>query len=375
MRNKRKPLIILLICCLGMILLSVKVALNATGVPGSLADDTESIRVPDGNGKPVLLDGLFSPGEWEDAEKIDVHPNVNLYLKKYGGHIFVGIKITPYKTSVVDMFISPDGKNIYHLHASAQISERLVSENSGPWDNPSFIWGYSIDWYANEIRWDNGKMQELMKKGKSQNDAQEMSYFKYDGFEFQIKQSKFPSDHWFFRIEVPMAPDFDKPVIFPSDTVLNSTKGWIRLEIGDYGNKRKAVEKDAEMREISKAIDSCIGWFKTKNFELLFNTIADDPNYISIHPSNRVVRGIEQFKKNAEIYKDPGFQYVRHELKDLTINLSKSGDVAWFYCILDDINTWKGQPANWENARWTGVLEKREGGWGIVQQHFSFAAD
>jgi pimeloyl-ACP methyl ester carboxylesterase len=206
-------------------------AVSTTSVPGSLEDDTKSIRVPEGNRKPVLLDGLFSPGEWEDAEKIDIHPNVSLYLKKYGGHIFIGIKITPHKTSVIDMFISPDGKSIHHLHASAQISERLVNENSGPWDNPSFTWGYSVDWYANEIRWDNGKMQDLMKKGKSQNEAQEMSYFKYDGFEFQIKQSKFSSDQWLLRIEVPMAPDFDNPIIFPSLTEMKSTKGWIRLEL------------------------------------------------------------------------------------------------------------------------------------------------
>jgi len=39
---------------------------------------------------------------------------------------------------------------------------------------------------------------------------------------------------------------------------------------------------------------------------------------------------------------------------------------------LDDINTWAGQPANWENARWTGVLKKRDGKWVIGQQHFSF---
>lgn len=70
MNSKRKSLIILLICCLGMISLS-------------LADETESIRVPKGDSKPVLLDGLFSPGEWEDAEKIDIHPNVSLYLKKH----------------------------------------------------------------------------------------------------------------------------------------------------------------------------------------------------------------------------------------------------------------------------------------------------
>lgn len=129
------------------------------------------------------------------------------------------------------MFISPDGINIHHLHASAQISERLVNKNSGPWDNPSFTWGYSVDWYANEIRWDKGEMQDLMKRGKNQNEAQKMSYFKYDGFEFQIKQFKFSSDQWLFRIEVPMAPNFDNPIIYPRGTVMKSTKGWLRLEL------------------------------------------------------------------------------------------------------------------------------------------------
>jgi ketosteroid isomerase-like protein len=132
-------------------------------------------------------------------------------------------------------------------------------------------------------------------------------------------------------------------------------------------------ENDTEIKEIEKTISSCIGWFKNKDFDLLFSVVAHDSNYISVHPTARVIRGFEQFEKNSEVFKNPDFKYVRHELKYLTISLSKSGDVAWFYCILDDINTWKGQPANWENARWTGVLEKREGRWVIVQQHFSFA--
>jgi hypothetical protein len=33
-----------------------------------------------------------------------------------------------------------------------------------------------------------------------------------------------------------------------------------------------------------------------------------------------------------------------------------------------------GKPASLENARWTGVVEKRDGCWVIVHQHFSFAA-
>lgn len=134
-------------------------------------------------------------------------------------------------------------------------------------------------------------------------------------------------------------------------------------------------KKESEMKEITKTIDSCIGWFKNKDFDLLFSVVAHDPDYISVHPADRVIRGFEQFEKNSEVFKHQDFKYVRHELKDLTINLSKSGDVAWFYCILDDINKWKGQPANWENTRWTGVLEKRDEKWVIVQQHFSFASE
>ncbi len=44
----------------------------------------------------------------------------------------------------------------------------------------------------------------------------------------------------------------------------------------------------------------------------------------------------------------------------MNINIAKSRNIAWYYCVLDDMNTWKDQPANWENARWTVVLEKRD---------------
>ena len=141
-------------------------------------------------------------------------------------------------------------------------------------------------------------------------------------------------------------------------------------------NKISEMEaENAEIKKIEKSIDSCIGWFNDKNFELLFSVVAQDSNFLSVHPTNKMVRGYEEFLKNSEIFKNPDFVYKRHELKDLKITLSKSGDVAWFFCILDDINTWKGKPANWENTRWTGVLEKRDNRWVIVQQHFSFASE
>jgi len=129
-----------------------------------------------------------------------------------------------------------------------------------------------------------------------------------------------------------------------------------------------------DFAQIEQSIRDTIGWAKTKDFRLLYSVIANDADFLEVHPNDRVVKGFEEFKKAEKFWSSPDFKAVRYEIRDLKITLSKSGDAAWFFCILDDINEWKGQPANWENTRWTGVLEKRNGYWVMVQQHFSFAA-
>ena len=130
---------------------------------------------------------------------------------------------------------------------------------------------------------------------------------------------------------------------------------------------------EEELKAIEYSIDNCIGWFKNKDLDLLLKIVANDSNFISVHPTDNVVRGRKGFEKSIPVFMNPKFQYVRHDISDLKITLSSNGDIAWFYCRLNDINTWDSQPANWENARWTGVLEKRDEFWVIVQQHFSFA--
>jgi len=137
--------------------------------------------------------------------------------------------------------------------------------------------------------------------------------------------------------------------------------------------EKKYFNEEKEIKKITNVIDSNIGWFKDKDFDLMYSTVAHDSNFISINPSDKVIRGFEAFNKNSEIFKYPEFKYVSHNLKDLKITISRKRDVAWYYCVLNDYSTWEGQPANWENVRWTGVLEKRDGNWVIVQQHLSFA--
>jgi len=137
--------------------------------------------------------------------------------------------------------------------------------------------------------------------------------------------------------------------------------------------KRDEIDKSNEIVLIEKAIHGVIGWAKNKDFKLLYGIIANDSNYLEVDPTPEIIRGFDQFKKNETFWGNPDFKAIRYEIRDLKISLSECGTVAWYYCVLDDINEWKGKPAEWRNTRWTGVLEKRKGEWMIVQMHFSFA--
>jgi len=138
---------------------------------------------------------------------------------------------------------------------------------------------------------------------------------------------------------------------------------------------RQLKDQEAEKEKIAQAVTAVIGWAQDKNLDLFYSVIAHDDNYISVSPGKRVVKRFEDVKKNVPFWMSQDFKHIRHELKDMRITFAKCGEVAWFYCVLDDINTYKGEPASWENTRWTGVVEKRDGRWVIVQQHFSFASD
>ncbi len=131
--------------------------------------------------------------------------------------------------------------------------------------------------------------------------------------------------------------------------------------------------EDREIQLVKQSLDNVFSWTINKDFDLFYGTIANDSDFISVTPYERVKFGFNEVRKDSGFWGSPHFKAIRHELRDLHIRFSQKKDVAWFFCYLDDINEWKGEPASWENARWTGVLEKRNGKWIVVQQHFSFA--
>lgn len=149
----------------------------------------------------------------------------------------------------------------------------------------------------------------------------------------------------------------------------------ILLIISGCNSCKKDFNTEKEKYLIEKSVRASIGWAKDKNLALLYNVIANDSTFLEIHPDNRIVKGFREFRKNEEFWMSPDFRAIRYDIHDLRISISQSGDAAWWFCILDDITEWNGQMSSWENTRWTGVLEKRDGRWVIVQQHFSFAQE
>jgi len=134
---------------------------------------------------------------------------------------------------------------------------------------------------------------------------------------------------------------------------------------------------EVEKAEISKVIHNSIGWAATKDRDLSFGCYAHEPTLFWFSPrDDGTVHGFEAFVElTDDFFMKDEFKAIRYEIRELQINLSRSGDVAWYHCRLDDFNEWQGRPANWEDVRWTGVLEKRDGRWVIVQMHFSSATD
>ena len=139
-------------------------------------------------------------------------------------------------------------------------------------------------------------------------------------------------------------------------------------EVGD----RAPFDRSKEAAAVEETLNDVFGWAIEKDFDLFFKSIADDSAFISVTPYDRVKFGVGDVKSDTSFWGSPYFKAISHEIRDLRISFSEGGDVAWFYCVLDDLNEWKGEPANWENVRWTGVLEKRKGAWVVVQQHFSW---
>jgi hypothetical protein len=128
---------------------------------------------------------------------------------------------------------------------------------------------------------------------------------------------------------------------------------------------------------VDQVIHNAICWAMTKDTATLFNTFIPDSTLFIFSPDSASTSiGFQTIRDLANnVWMTDRFKALECNVRDMRINFSQGGDVAWYSCYLDDISEWDGQRSGWRNVRWTGVLEKKEGKWLIMQMHFSFPVE
>jgi hypothetical protein len=198
--------------------------------PGSVKESAAPgpVAVPEGDGSPVITDGLFTPGEWDDALRLVLADTVTMHVKEHRGVVFVGVRgqvqagIGP-----SELFLAAPGGPIRKLHVSAQLAEALLPAAGA---EPPLRFGLTTDWYANELRRDEDLAARLMKEGRSPIEVITASSYPSDGIEFAIRRSKLPGKAWLLRL---WASAFvaGKPgmIVYPPGAAERTTDGWLEL--------------------------------------------------------------------------------------------------------------------------------------------------
>jgi hypothetical protein len=189
------------------------------------------VAVPEGDGAPVVTDGIFSPGEWDDARRLALSEAVELRLKQYRGVVFVGVhRLGSASIGPSELCLAEPGGPVHKLHVSAQLGEVVVPPEGDP---PPFRFGHTPGWYANELRRDMDEAERLQKVGKSPLEIIAATSYPTDGIEFAIRRSKLPGPRWRIRLGVSVLAD-GKPgwLVHPAGTTEKTTEGWqvLRLE-------------------------------------------------------------------------------------------------------------------------------------------------
>lgn len=131
------------------------------------------------------------------------------------------------------------------------------------------------------------------------------------------------------------------------------------------------IDINSEKAKIESVIDQFSQAWETKDIELLSRIMAHDADmviYGTDAPEQWV--GWEPFKTTvAEMF--TALESIKITVKNRSIKVHSSGDVAWFSQIWDWDLVVEGKPVRSEGQRFTGVLEKRNDEWVFVQFHNS----
>ena len=135
------------------------------------------------------------------------------------------------------------------------------------------------------------------------------------------------------------------------------------------------IDGKTEKLEVQKTIEKLYKSFEEKDIDLMSEVMAHDESMLSFGTGiSDVHKSWMEWKQN-HIAQFKAFDKAKINSKNLNVYLSQTGNVAWFA----DQDDWEiviqTDTIQMRDIRITGVLEKRDNVWKIVQIHASVAQD
>jgi uncharacterized protein (TIGR02246 family) len=140
--------------------------------------------------------------------------------------------------------------------------------------------------------------------------------------------------------------------------------------------QREAAVAPVDVGAEKVAVEGVIGqlWesWESEDLELLSRIVAHDPDMVTLgtDAGERWV-GWEAFRDSMQKQLE-AFESIEVSPVEQAVKVHRDGAVAWFSDVVDmKVVTASGEAAEMKGTRVTGVLEKRDGSWLIVQIHVS----
>jgi len=131
------------------------------------------------------------------------------------------------------------------------------------------------------------------------------------------------------------------------------------------------VDIEAEEAQVQSVLDQVVQANEAEDMALMAKITAQDEDIVQFGGAeNQRFVGWEAFKEAME-KQFAGVENMKVSLRDQVITVHHSGSVAWFSEIMDLDCLMQNKPVSLKGMRYTGVMEKRDGIWVIVQGHLS----
>jgi len=131
------------------------------------------------------------------------------------------------------------------------------------------------------------------------------------------------------------------------------------------------VDPETEKSNVEKIVKELYQSYEQKDIDLMSEVMAHDESMLSFGTGiSDIHKSWKEWKEN-HIAQFEAIDEAKINSKNLNVYLSRTGNVAWFADITDWTLVIQKETIQMNDVRITGVLEKRNNVWKIVQIHAS----